>query len=206
MTSGQFAPAADGKLHEVSVQQSAARLHAMFPDLDPTIFEAFLAVGRTWYVLTRLGAKYYAALGLTEHQLSTLRFLLLAESGRLTIGDIATLQATSSTNVTKLVNRMQSAGWVRRVSDENDRRVIWVELTDQGRERYIATMPTSALDRESFGVLSPEEQAQLIDMLARVRRKGLELAREQEGGLQEEPKASKVAAPPRGKRSLAAPR
>src|SRR6266545_6076606 len=175
----QFSQSADDRLHEVSVQESAAKLHALFPELDPSIFEAFLAVGRTWYVLTRLGAKYYATLGLTENQLSTLRFLLLATGNRLTIGDIAELQATSSTNITKLVNRMQLAGFVRRVPDSQDRRVTWVELTGVGRERYVATMPTSNLDREAFGVLSSEEQSTLIDMLARVRRKGLSLSQEQ---------------------------
>src|SRR6185369_6370672 len=114
--------------HEVSVRESAHRLHELFPELDPLIFEAFLTVGRTWNVLTALGAKHWAVLGLTGHQLSTLRFLLLADGNRLTIGDIAGRLSTSSTNVTKLVNRMERAGFVERSNDLQDRRVIWVQL------------------------------------------------------------------------------
>jgi DNA-binding MarR family transcriptional regulator len=105
--------------------------------------------------------------------------LLLADGHRLTIGDIAELQATSSTNVTKLINRMQHAGFVRRVPDSGDKRVIWVELTSVGRERYVATMPTSSLDREAFGVLSSAELTILIDMLARVRREAMTLNQDQ---------------------------
>jgi len=175
----EFAESEDGRLHEESVRESAKRLHALFPDLDPLIFEAFLTVGRTWNVLTALGAKHWAVLGLTGHQLSTLRFLLLADGNRLTIGDIAGRLSTSSTNVTKLVNRMERAGFVERSNDLQDRRVIWVQLTPIGRDRYIATMPSSQLDREAFGVLSKDEQRKLIDMLARVRQKSMSLLKEQ---------------------------
>ena len=111
------------------MRESAQRLHDMFPELDPLIFEAFLMTGRTWDALQALGARHYAVLGLTGHQLSTLRFLLLAEDNRLTIGDIAERLATSSTNVTKLVNRMERSGFVERSTDRQDRRITWVELT-----------------------------------------------------------------------------
>jgi DNA-binding MarR family transcriptional regulator len=175
----EFIESADGRLHEQSVRESARRLHKLFPEQDPLIFEAFLTVGRTWNVLQALGAKHWAVLGLTGHQLSSLRFLLLADNNRLTIGDIASRLATSSTNVTKLVNRMERAGFVERRTDLEDRRVIWVELTPIGRDRYIATMPSSQLDREAFGVLSEEEQRVLIDLLARVRRKSRHLLEQQ---------------------------
>src|SRR5215213_1681323 len=93
----EFEKSADGMTHEVSVRESARRLHEVFPELDPLIFEAFLTTGRTWNVLQSLGAKHYAVLGLTGHQLSTLRFLLLADDNRLTIGEIAGMLATNST-------------------------------------------------------------------------------------------------------------
>ena len=143
--------------HEVSVRESAARLSALFPELDPLIFEAFLTTGRTWNVLQSLGAKHYAGLGLTGNQLSTLRFLLLADDNGLTIGDIAAMLATNSTNVTKLVNRMERSGFVERITDSQDRRITWVELTAIGRD---ATSPpaVSQLDREAFGVVWEEQR------------------------------------------------
>jgi MarR family 2-MHQ and catechol resistance regulon transcriptional repressor len=179
----EFETSEDGRTHEASVRESAHRLHKLFPELDPLIFEAFLTTGRTWNVLQSLGAKHWAVLGLTGHQLSTLRFLLLADDGRLTIGDIASRLATSSTNVTKLVNRMERSGFVERITDQTDRRITWVVLTPIGRDRYIATMPSSQLDRDAFGVLSEEEQRTLIDLLARVRRKTLELLAAQGQGV-----------------------
>jgi DNA-binding MarR family transcriptional regulator len=171
----EFETSPDGVTHEASVRESAQRLHELFPELDPLIFEAFLATGRTWTALQALGAKHYAVLGLTGHQLSTLRFLLLAEDNRLTIGDIAERLATSSTNVTKLVNRMERSGFVERITDRQDRRITWVELTPIGRDRYVATLPSSQLDRAAFSVLSEDEQRVLVDLLARVRQKSLEL-------------------------------
>src|SRR5947209_6161574 len=148
-TMPDFSVSDDNRMHEDSVRASATQLHTMFPELDPLIFEAFLTLGRTWNVLQALGAKHWAVLGLTGHQLSILRFLLLAADSRLTIGDIAGRLTTSSANVTKLVNRMERAGFVERNVDQADRRVIWVQLTPIGRDRYVATMPSSQLDREA---------------------------------------------------------
>jgi DNA-binding MarR family transcriptional regulator len=171
----EFETTPDGLTHETSVQESARRLHELFPELDPLVFEAFLMTGRTWDSIQALGAKQYAVLGLTGHQLGTLRFLLLADDNRLTIGDIASRLDTSSTNVTKLVNRLERSGFVQRVTDYTDRRITRVELTQTGRDRYVATMPSSQLDREAFAVLSQDEQRTLIDLLTRVRQKSLQL-------------------------------
>jgi DNA-binding MarR family transcriptional regulator len=175
----RFVTGSDGQMHDAALHESAARLHALFPELDPVIFEAFLSIGRTWFALRRVGANYSAAMGLTENQLSTLRLLVLAEANRLSIGEIADLQSTSSTNITKLVNRMQRSGFVRRIADAQDKRVVWVELTSVGRERYIATMPTSRLDREAFEVLTKDEQTALIGMLTRIRARAIALAGEE---------------------------
>jgi hypothetical protein len=73
---------------------------------------------------------------------------------------------------------MQRSGFVRRIADSEDKRVVWVELTTVGRERYIATMPTSRLDREAFEVLTRDEQTALIDMLTRIRARAIALAGE----------------------------
>jgi DNA-binding MarR family transcriptional regulator len=177
-----YARGTDGLLYDAALRESATKLHALFPELDPLVFEAFVGLGNTWNAVRKLGAKYHAALGLTANQLSTLRFLLEAEGSRLTIGDIAGRSATSSMNVTKLIDRMQRAGLVRRVRDAEDGRVTWVVLTRAGRQRYIEAMPSSSLDREAFGVLSERQLKLLVDMLTRVRQKAGQLQEAAESG------------------------
>jgi DNA-binding MarR family transcriptional regulator len=118
-----------------------------------------------------MGEKYSANLGLTAYQRHSLRFLLVADGQRLTLGELASRLETTSANTTKLVNRMQRSGMVRRELDSGDRRVVWVVLTPLGEEKYLAALPISPADREAFSVLSLEEQETLIDLLTRVQEK-----------------------------------
>jgi DNA-binding MarR family transcriptional regulator len=59
---------------------------------------------------------------------------VLERAGRLTAGEIARQTGLTSGAVTALLDRLERAGWVRRLRDETDRRRILVELTDKARQ------------------------------------------------------------------------
>lgn len=59
---------------------------------------------------------------------------VLERVGRLTAGEIATQTGLSSGAVTALLDRLERAGYVRRVRDPADRRRVWVELTETARK------------------------------------------------------------------------
>jgi DNA-binding MarR family transcriptional regulator len=169
-----FAQSPGGEVYEKALRESAKRLHERFSELDPLIFEAFLTLGRTWEVVRKMGDKDLANVGLTPYQRHSIRYLLIAENNRLTIGELAAQLQTTPVNVTKLANRMEKAGMIRREPDSNDKRLTWVVLTPAGRDRYMAAIPISNLDRLAFGALSPAEQRTLITLLSRVRQKAME--------------------------------
>jgi DNA-binding MarR family transcriptional regulator len=56
---------------------------------------------------------------------------VLERAGRLSAGEIAKQTGLSSGAVTALLDRLERAGWVRRLRDAADRRRILVELTEQ---------------------------------------------------------------------------
>lgn len=56
---------------------------------------------------------------------------VLERAGRLSAGEIARQTGLSSGAVTALLDRLERAGWVRRLRDATDRRRILVELTEQ---------------------------------------------------------------------------
>jgi DNA-binding MarR family transcriptional regulator len=63
----------------------------------------------------------------------------LAEAGEpLTLGDLASRLSCVRSNITQLVDRLESDGLVRRVDDPSDRRSVRAELTDLGREKQLA--------------------------------------------------------------------
>ncbi|HKY97065.1 MAG TPA: MarR family transcriptional regulator, partial [Gemmatimonadaceae bacterium] len=63
----------------------------------------------------------------------------LQEAGEpLTLSDLAERLSCVRSNITQLVDRLESDGLVRRVADPSDRRSIRAELTDLGKERQVA--------------------------------------------------------------------
>ncbi|MEW5952347.1 MAG: MarR family transcriptional regulator [Bacillota bacterium] len=54
------------------------------------------------------------------------------DHGRITVSGMADDLNVSLSAVTALIDRMYRAGYVVRVRDEADRRLVWLELTDEG--------------------------------------------------------------------------
>ena len=54
--------------------------------------------------------------------------------GRVTAGQLATAAGLTTGAVTSLVDRMEQAGYLRRVRDQEDRRKVWIEVTEQTRK------------------------------------------------------------------------
>ena len=91
----------------------------------------------------------------------------------LPMGRLAETLACDASNVTGLVDRLESRGLVRRGPSAGDRRVKVLILTPTGarlRAELVARMadPPPALDR-----LSPHEQRTLMQLLARLLEEGL---------------------------------
>jgi DNA-binding MarR family transcriptional regulator len=79
------------------------------------------------------------------------------------------MQVTSA-NVTFLVDGLEKDELVRRVPSLNDRRTVFVELTDAGRtfaDRIVSTFATFAA--RMFEGFSEGEKRQLSDLLDRLR-------------------------------------
>ncbi|TMF14324.1 MAG: MarR family transcriptional regulator [Chloroflexi bacterium] len=84
--------------------------------------------------------------GLSEGRFQILVRLHHQPSGRFTMGELAEMLDITPRTVTGLVDNLQRDGLVRRVADPVDRRSVYAEITDQGRERV------TALWREAAGI------------------------------------------------------
>lgn len=104
---------------------------------------------------------------LTTSQLLLLKYVARARAALAsTIArEIDLKQAT----VTVLVNKLETAGLVTRRRDTEDRRRIWIELTELGMDA-IRESPDLLQDRfeQSFDGLAPWEQALIVAILERV--------------------------------------
>ena len=84
---------------------------------------------------------------LAEHELGVSEFEVLAElttapkneCRMLALSDVVHL---SQSALSRVVGRLEEQGLVTRFMCQNDRRGIFAALTDEGRERYNAALPT----------------------------------------------------------------
>lgn len=93
----------------------------------------------------RESARLFRPHGLTAPQYNVLNLLAgRDEALGFSQRELADTLVVDRSNVTGLLDRMESAGWVRRVDDTNDRRVYRVQLTPAGKKLWEKVSPDYA--------------------------------------------------------------
>jgi DNA-binding MarR family transcriptional regulator len=107
--------------------------------------------------------------GVSFTQYTALRSLDDEEEG-LASSAIGDRMFTRDSDVTRLVDRLVRHGWVERKRDANDRRIVRVRLTTQGREliEQIDT-PALALITRNFAGIKAKRIRRVIETLAQLR-------------------------------------
>ena len=141
---------------------------------DPCISlieEAMVGVMRTARVLEDAVELLLKQHGISAAQYNVLRILRGTGCDGLGRNEIRDRLLARMPDVTRLLDRMEEAGLVRRERDSSDRRCVPTFLTDQGRVLVDALdEPISELHRKHFGQFSEEELQQLVELASRVRR------------------------------------
>ena len=106
--------------------------------------------------------------GLSYGKYEVLKMLADAR-GAVTLGTLAEGASCARSNITQIVDRLESEGLVRRVDDPDDRRSVRAELTPAGAEK--AEEGTAQLDlaRAQFAAaFTPGERAELARLLIKI--------------------------------------
>ena len=116
---------------------------------------------------SRLEARL-SEVGLSLPKLAALHHLTAAGES-LPLGQLAERLACVKSNVTQLVDRLEADGLVNRTSDPNDRRSRLAVITDAGRKAFArGSEIQQAAEQELFAVLTKDESAQLLALLAKI--------------------------------------
>jgi DNA-binding MarR family transcriptional regulator len=143
------------------------------PWADVVALEANLAVMGTGMALGRAMARAIEPFGfnLGPPRYHVVRVLYLAEGDRLSLTEIARRVGVTTTNVTNLIDGLERDGWVSRQASEADRRVTYVKLTPEGKQRCEQLIPATArFTSQVFAGLSDDEKQALIRTLQKLRR------------------------------------
>jgi DNA-binding MarR family transcriptional regulator len=105
----------------------------------------------------RFDALACAALGINRTDATCLN-IVDNEGGAITAGRLAELAGLTTAAVTAVVDRLEAKGYLRRARDENDRRRVIVEVTEQMNERgEIIWGPLGEEARRLFGRRTADE-------------------------------------------------
>ncbi|MFF5213404.1 MarR family winged helix-turn-helix transcriptional regulator [Streptosporangium sp. NPDC000396] len=105
------------------------------------------------------------------HHVDVATLILLEMRGPLPVGAISEELGLPSASTTRLIDRLEKAGYARRVRGERDRRTVTVELVEDGMAEYHATRETSERHLEEIRAHYPPEQVPLmLGMLTHVAR------------------------------------
>lgn len=134
----------------------------------------FTAVGLFTEAFTGLTARFAAQF--EQHRLSSVEFEVLmrlarSPGNRLRMTDLAGQTSLSTSGVTRVVDRMDRDGLIRRQACPSDRRSSYAVITDAGLARLDEVLPGHiALVQQWFiGQLPPNELTQLLGALRKIR-------------------------------------
>lgn len=132
--------------------------------------EAFLSLGRTWAVLEHTLAEALRPYGVTPTQYNVLRILRGAGEAGLCRNEVMERMIARVPDATRLLDRMEAAGWIARERSSADRRFVTTRITDGGL-RLLGQLDAVILEihRRQFSHLNKSELRALIDLLGRVR-------------------------------------
>jgi DNA-binding MarR family transcriptional regulator len=132
--------------------------------------ELYLSLSRTVDKLRRQTEVVLKTRGLSEAQYNVLRILKGCAPECMSCGEIGSRMVTRDPDVTRLLDRLEQAGFAERKRGVPDRRIVTACITPQGIELVDALEgPLIELNQKQLGFLKEEELATLLDQLSRIR-------------------------------------
>lgn len=106
---------------------------------------------------------------ITREQLSILLILSLTDGLYQT--QIANILGKDRPNITRMIDILESNGYITREKDENNRRILKVFLTDKGKEKVEFVKPLKErMSAAQYKGMSDEEILTLVRLLRQVRK------------------------------------
>ncbi|MEK4178252.1 MarR family transcriptional regulator [Aeribacillus sp. FSL K6-1121] len=118
-------------------------------------------------ILKKKGRDILSNYSITPPQFDAL--LLLNESGNMTIGELSNKMYLACSTITDLIDRMEKNNLVKRVKDEKDRRLVRIQLLENGQRVIEAALAKRQENlREVLKNFSDQEIVQLEKLLAKL--------------------------------------
>ncbi|WP_405615847.1 MarR family transcriptional regulator [Streptomyces sp. NBC_01511] len=168
---------------EPSLDEQIAAYQREFDALDPQVEQVVTALGRLNRRMNVAYGRQLADLGISNAEWEVLKTLVVAGAPyRLGPGELAKRLGLTPAAMTHRVDRMAAEGLVTRDRDESNRVRVIVELTDEGRTKWLEAMRmASDFEEDLLQDLSGDDRGVLGELLIRLLRR-VEHAQPDAGG------------------------
>ncbi|KOV51364.1 MULTISPECIES: MarR family winged helix-turn-helix transcriptional regulator [Streptomyces] len=168
---------------EPTLDEQIAAYQREFQDLDPQVEKIVSALSRLNRRMNVAYGRQTAALGISNAEWEVLKALVLSGVPyRLGPGDLAKRLGLTPAAMTHRIDRMVAEGLVNRERDESNRVRVIVELTPEGRGKWLEAMRrASVFEEDLLQDLSPGERNALGEILTTLLRR-VEHAQPDAGG------------------------
>ncbi|QGU03431.1 MarR family winged helix-turn-helix transcriptional regulator [Corynebacterium comes] len=139
--------------------------------LSPGEMDTWLSL---WSVLewlpVRLDAQLREDAGVSLAEYNALSQISIAPDASVRMSELAVVANMKLPHLSRVITRLEKAGWVRRIPDPADGRYTLAQLTDDGKIKVAAAAPghVEAVRAYVFDGLSPEQVAALGAAAARI--------------------------------------
>ncbi|MCX4235280.1 MULTISPECIES: MarR family winged helix-turn-helix transcriptional regulator [Streptomyces] len=159
--------------NEPTLDEQIAAYQREFQDLDPQVEKIVSALGRLNRRMNVAYGRQTAALGISNAEWEVLKALVLSGAPYcLGPSDLAKRLGLTPAAMTHRIDRMVGEGLVTRERDESNRVRVIVELTNEGRDKWLEAMRLATVFEEDLlQDLSQAERGALEDVLARLLRR-----------------------------------
>ena len=94
---------------------------------------------------------------------------ILDKKGKLHLYDITRLSLKDKSTITSVINHLEKSGYVIKVRDNNDKRLVNIEVTEKGKRIKPALAKISEkMNSKLFEGLSAEEKTTLFNLMTRI--------------------------------------
>ncbi|GAA4846963.1 MarR family transcriptional regulator [Kitasatospora terrestris] len=158
---------------ELGIAEQVAVYQREFPTVDPQVETIVSTLSRVSRRMNVAYGRQLAALGITSAEWEVLKALVIAGSPyRLGPGELAKRLGLTPAAMTHRIDRMVTEGLVTRERDENNRVRVIIELTEDGRDKWLELMRMAAVfEADILQDITGEDRTAFAGMLSRMLRR-----------------------------------
>lgn len=106
--------------------------------------------------------------GVTMSQCSTI--LAIGKRGKMTMNELSDWMSLATSTMTRIVDNLVRDGYIERTQDDQDRRIVYVSLTDAGAQLYEGIIRIyHEYHRRIVENIPPEEMRKVVEALQLLR-------------------------------------